>query len=432
MLTRHGQGTALAASLLAVAVSVPAPAGAAGFALFEQGARGMGFAGAFTAQASDPSAIFHNAAGIAFLRGNQLYVGGTVLAPSSTFEGANPFPGAGVTEKTDAGLILPPAAYYTHQLAPDLVAGIGVNVPFALRSRWANPDAFSGRFISQSAELSGFSINPTLAFKLADRLAVGAGLDVRLSSVTLERRVPLVSPFTQRVVDAADLRLESGTATGIGFNVGVLGKLSDSTSVGVAYRHKVKVEYDGSATFSARPTGNAQLDAVIAAGLPAGAQAVTTAVTFPALVSAGLAQRFGPWTFEVDVNWYQWSTFDRLPITFVDRPDLSEVIVEEYGDAFQYRFGLERELTEAWAVRGGYFWDETPSPPASMSPLLPDSNRHGIALGGSWTSGPLRLDAGSWLVLSSQRSTAGTNRDRYEGSYKGRAFTLGVSLGYGF
>jgi long-chain fatty acid transport protein len=432
MLTRPNRSVALAASLLAAALSAPGPASAAGFALFEQGARGMGFAGAFTAQASDPSAIFHNAGGIAFLRGKQIYLGGTLVAPSSTFEGANPFPGAGVTEKSDAGILLPPAAYYTHEIAPDLVAGIGINVPFGLRSRWANPDGYSGRFIAHSAELTGFSINPTLAFKLADRLAVGAGVDVRLSKVTLERRVPLVSPFTQRVLDAADLRLESGTATGIGFNLGVLGKLSDSTSVGVSYRHKVKVDYDGSATFSPRPTGNAQVDAVIASGLPAGAQSVTTAITFPALVSAGLAQRWGRWTFEVDVNWYQWSTFDRLPLTFVDRPDLSEVIVEEYGDSFQYRFGLERELTEAWTVRGGYFWDETPSPPASMSPLLPDSNRHGIALGGSWTSGRLRLDAGSWLVLSSLRSTAGLNRDRYEGSYKGRALTLGISLGYGF
>jgi long-chain fatty acid transport protein len=146
----------------------------------------------------------------------------------------------------------------------------------------------------------------------------------------------------------------------------------------------------------------------------------------------GLAQRFGAWTFEVDVNWYQWSTFDVLPITFTERPDLSEVIVEDYGDSFQYRFGVERELSETWAVRGGYFWDETPSPPASVSPLLPDANRNGIALGGSWTSGRLRLDAGAWLVLGSARSTAGQNRDRYEGTYQSRAFTLGLSLGYEF
>ena len=36
----------------------------------------MGFAGAYVAQAADPSAIFYNAAGIGFLKGKQLYVGG--------------------------------------------------------------------------------------------------------------------------------------------------------------------------------------------------------------------------------------------------------------------------------------------------------------------------------------------------------------------
>jgi long-chain fatty acid transport protein len=194
----------------------------------------------------------------------------------------------------------------------------------------------------------------------------------------------------------------------------------------------VKVDYDGTATFTPVATGNTQLDSMIVSGLPPGSQSVTTSITFPAMASVGLAQSWGRWLFEVDVNWYQWSTFDRLPITFVDRPDLSEVIVEEYRDSFQYRFGLQREITEAWTARAGYFWDETPSPPGSMSPLLPDSDRQGIALGGSWTRGQLRLDAGSWLILSSRRSTAGENRDRFEGSYKGRAITFGVSLGYEF
>ncbi|HVR71363.1 MAG TPA: outer membrane protein transport protein [Vicinamibacteria bacterium] len=432
MPTPSGQSVALAAALLAVSIAGAAPARAAGFALFEQGARGMGFAGAFTAQASDPSAIFHNAAGIAFLRGKQIYLGGTLVAPSSTFEGASPFPGEGVTEKTDAGLLIPPSAYYTHALAPDIVAGVGVHVPFGLRSRWANPAAYSGRFISRSAELTGFALNPTLAVKLADRLAVGAGLDLRFSAVKLERSVPLVNPFTQRVVDAAALDLESDMSTGIGFNLGVLARPSETTSVGLAYRHKVKVDYEGAATFTPTPTGNAQLDALVVSALPPGTQPVTTSVTFPAIASVGLAQRWGRWLFEVDVNWYQWSTFDRLAIDFTERPDLSEVIVEDYGDAFQYRFGLERELSETWFVRGGYFWDETPSPPASVSPLLSDSNRHGIALGGTWNRGRLRLDAGTWLVLGVERSTAGVNRDRYEGSYKNRAFTFGLSLGYEF
>ena len=89
----RGCRAALAAFVVAF---IPSPGQAAGFAIFEQGARGMGFAGAFTAQANDPSAIFHNAAGIGFLKGKQLYLGGTLIHPSTNFTGSAPFPGEGV------------------------------------------------------------------------------------------------------------------------------------------------------------------------------------------------------------------------------------------------------------------------------------------------------------------------------------------------
>ena len=148
------------------------------------------------------------------------------------------------------GVLVPPALYYTHQLSERLVVGSGWNTPFGLHTRWASPDTFTGRFVSQVAELKGFSLNPTVAYKLEDRLAVGAGLDVRFSSVALTRRVPVINPFTETVADAATARLESGTETGFGFNVGVLARPTASLSLGASYRHKVKVDYRGSATFS--------------------------------------------------------------------------------------------------------------------------------------------------------------------------------------
>ena len=65
-------------------------------------------------------------------------------------------------------------------------------------------------------------------------------------------------------------------------------------------------------------------------------------------------------------------------------------------------------LTDTWAVRGGYFFDESPAPPASISPLLPDANRHGFCLGGSWTLGhSCALDAAAWYVRAAERSTDG-------------------------
>jgi long-chain fatty acid transport protein len=422
----------VALAVLVILALVPVPARAAGFALFEQGAKGMGFAGAFTAQASDPSAIFHNPAGIAFLRGKQLYLGGTAVMPSWQFDGTTPFPGEGVHETDSVSVLLPPAVYYSQQFSPRLAFGIGVDVPFGLKTQWADPDRFSGRYISQKAALSGFAVNPTVALKLADRLAIGAGLDVRFSKVTLERRVPAVNPFTQKPVDAADERLVAGTDIGFGFDVGFLAKVSEDVSIGVSYRHKVTVDYSGSASFAPIPTGNAQLDARLLTVLPAESLGLLSSITFPAFASGGLAFHRGDWVLGADVNWYQWSSFQSIPVTFPDRPDLSGAISEEYTNSFQYRFGVERTLNDRWAVRGGYFWDETPAPPASVSPLLPDSDRNGFCLGASWTSGKWRVDAASWLVLAGDRSTEGLNRDGYQGTYKSSAFTLGVFLGYVF
>ena len=422
----------VAVIVLVAALLAPQPAAAAGFAIFEQGAGGMGFAGAYTAQAADASAIFHNAAGIAFLRGRQLYVGGTLIRPSSAFEGAGPFPGAGVVEEQDVGVLPIPSLYYTQRLGPRAAAGIGVHVPFGLKTLWQDPDGFSGRYISTRAELKGFSVNPTVAWQLADRLAVGAGLDVRVSSVALEQRVPSINPFTQAVVDVAAARLESDTGTGFGFNVGVLAKPTEALSIGLAYRHKVNVDYAGSATFTPLPTGSTQLDALVSRTLPAGGVPATTAIEFPGILSGGVAYAWPDWTVEVDVNWYQWSTFDAIVLDFEGRDDLDRVIEEHYESSFQYRLGVERRLGDTVRVRAGYFFDQTPAPPESVSPLLPDSDRHGFALGASWTLGQVRLDAASWYLRSPDRSTEGKSRDRYDGTYSSSALTLGISLGYSF
>jgi long-chain fatty acid transport protein len=423
----------LCAGAAAVAAAGPPPAQAAGFALFEQGAKGIGFAGAFTAQASDPSAIFHNAAGLAFLTGTQVYGGATLVAPTFKFTGAAPFPGPSVRETSDSGVAFPPALYVSHAFSDRFAGGIGINVPFGLKSAWQNPSRFSGRFISTNAELKGFSVNPTVACKLGDKVAVGAGLDIRLSKVVLERRVPVVNPFTQVPFDAAAVRLESDTNTGVGFNVGLLARLTDSLSVGASYRHKVAVDFSGDANFSLLSSGNAQLDQRVAALIPQGALPITTRIEFPAIASFGIAQRWDRWTIEGDVNWYGWSSFDELPLEFEGRPDLSELIVEQYDDSFQFRVGLERRLGQKWAVRAGYFFDQTPAPAESVSPLLPDADRHGIAFGlGFDPAGPWHVDAGTWIIVSPERSTEGVNRDAFNGTYDNHAFTLGVSIGYRF
>lgn len=428
----HRLRAARAARLGLAFCAVPILSHASGFAIFEQGATGMGFAGAYTAQ-SDPTSISHNAAGIAFLKGTQLSFGGTLISPKTDFTGADPFPGSSITETGDAGIIVPPTFDVTHQLSENLVVGFGVHAPYGLRTRWAERDTtFTGRFISKRADLQALSFNPTIAFKLADRLSIGAGVDVRLTKVELDRNVAVFNPFTFKAVDAASVSIKSKRALDFGFNLGVLAKPSEQLSLGLAYRHKVQVDFEGDATFTRLPTGNTQLDAAVGGRLPAGAVPTTTDIGFPALISVGAAYDWEQWTLSAQVDFQQWSSFDELPITFEGRSDLSTVVTEQYENSQIYRVGLERRLNENLSLRGGYYYDKSPVPTASVSPLLPDADRHGICAGFGYRSGKFRVDVANWFVISKERSTEGMSRDHYDGVYKSRAELFSVTLGWTF
>jgi long-chain fatty acid transport protein len=423
----------LAALSLGVLLPAAPQARAAGFAIFEQGARGMGLAGAYVAQTQDASAIFHNAAGIAFLKGKNAYFGATLIAPSSDFAGANPFPGTSVTEQGDAGIVIPPAVDYSQQISERLAVGFGVHVPYGLRTRWANKDTtYSGRFLSKMAELQSFSFNPTVAFKLADRLAVGGGFDVRLSRLELDRNVAAVNPFTFKAQDVAKVNLKSNNEVGYGWNLGLVAMPIDNLSLGVAYRHKVKTDFKGYGDFSRISTGNSQLDAAVALRIPTGAVPVTTQIEFPSLLSIGGSYRWNDWTLAAQIDFHGWSSFDSLPLTFEDRPDLSSVVEESYKNTQIYRLGAEWRMSDTWEFRGGYFYDKSPAPAESVSPLLPDADRHGLAAGATWRSGRWRVEAANWFLLFKERSTEGRNRDGYDGTYKNSAELFAISVGVSF
>ncbi|MGH7751945.1 MAG: OmpP1/FadL family transporter [Gemmatimonadales bacterium] len=157
-----------------------------------------------------------------------------------------------------------------------------------------------------------------------------------------------------------------------------------------------------------------------------------TSITFPGILAGGIAYDWERWTVTGDVVWFNWSTFDRLALTFPDRPPLDQTVIEDYRNIWQFGAGVERRLGEHWAVRGGYHFDQTPVPAESVSPLLPDQDRHGLALGGSCLRERGRVDAGLWHLFLSPRSTEGRSRDHYNGSYDNSALTFGISFGHRF
>ncbi|HSJ75391.1 MAG TPA: outer membrane protein transport protein, partial [Gemmatimonadales bacterium] len=315
------------------------PLSAAGFSIFEQGSKAMGMAGAFTAQADDPSLLFHNVGGLGFVEERQFSAGVTwIHGLEAEFEGANPFPGEGYEAEQEKLSEFPPHLYYVQPINDTWKFGFGVMTPFGLTTEWSDPDQFAGRFLSTKAALTAIDLQPTIGWQISPTFSLGLGAVARISDVELNRNVGSINPFTQRFVDVAKLSLEADYSEGFGFTAGVLHKATDRFTWGLSYRSKIKVEYDGEARLSQVSTGNAQFDALLRTRLPFATDLpVETEIDFPDEASLGLA--FGVTDhllIETDFNYTGWSSFEDVPITFTggatnSLPDTS--LPQEWDDA---------------------------------------------------------------------------------------------------
>src|SRR5215471_10632201 len=166
----------ISAPLAVLAFLTAAPAFPAGFQVMTQDAKAMGMGLAFTAVADDPSAIFYNPAGLGWQKHFEAEIGASFLTKvKGDFDGANPYPGIGITEDQHKTTFVLPTLYVVVPLTNEFNFGLGIFSPYGLGYRWDNAEncggdcatnpvngaaSFSGRFISQTAVIQTADINP--------------------------------------------------------------------------------------------------------------------------------------------------------------------------------------------------------------------------------------------------------------------------------
>lgn len=421
----------LAAALL-VTVALPATTRAAGYAIYEQGAAVLGMAGAGTASVHDASALFFNPAKLVTLPGTQFYAGGNALTVVNSFAGVDPYPGYGVTEKMVTQTFYPPNVYLTHNMGGAFALGLGFNAPFGLGIEWADPARFTGRAIATKADVQGLNGTVTMAHALGAHAAIAAGFDVMFARVNLHQYAQTVVPGGGgAIVDIGTAELNADYQPGYGWNAALWLQPTERTEVGLNYRSRIGVDVDGTVDFTQILTGNPLVDAAAAARLKD--QDVKSTLRFPAIWSLGLAYHPAEaWTFEADFNWTEWSYFKELPIEFQDTPALNKKVEEDYQDSWQLRLGAEHRLPR-FTYRFGYYYDRAAAPVQSVTPLLPDADRNGVALGiGLPLKKSLSLDAYECALFVRRRGTEGQERDNYNGVYKGYVNLAGAALNWRF
>ncbi|HTY42770.1 MAG TPA: outer membrane protein transport protein [Thermoanaerobaculia bacterium] len=419
----------------AIGLLVAGPAFPSGFQVMTQGAKATGMGLAFAGVADDPSAIFYNPAGIGFQDHFAVQGGAAVLGrDSATFVGTNPYPGVGAVGQVQNQVFALPQLYIVVPLTTDLKFGLGIDAPYGLGLRWDVPELWSGRFISQNVVIKTTDINPVLSYRLLPELSIAAGADYRFSGVQLERNTAAVDPFTQAEVDVAHTKLYSDlTSNGAwGYNVGILWKPAPSVGIGASYRSKITVDYDGTATITPRPTGDQVFDQLVATQVPFGVHPVATQIEFPASINTGVGIDFGAgFTVALEADWTQWSDFKALNITFpgTGLPDIDRQT--NWSDSWAYRIGLEKKFG-AWAIRAGYYYDNTPQPTKDVGPLLADNDRNVYTGGFGYNTPTWGVDIGGAYIKLKQRSVTTESTDNFFGIYNETAWAAVADLRISF
>jgi long-chain fatty acid transport protein len=410
----------LKALLLIAVLLIPGTVLGSGYAVWEMGTRSSALGGTMTAHPVDASAIFYNPAGLTSYAGNQLVFNVTGIKPYTEFAGTYPY---GKSERLADALFILPQMYYSHRVSKSLALGVGFYTPYGLAVEWENPETFSGRDIATFTDLKTYFLTPTLSWKPSCMFSVGAGLNVVKGEVHLEQAIVEKLP---NPIDFGTAVITGSSDWSYGFNLGLLVKPHEKITLGLNYKSKIDLTFNGDADF----TPFTGYEAVLPVDGPA-----ATALPLPALYSVGLSANLTEkLRAEFNYNFVYWSEFEELELIFYpDTPvEFSSIIPENYEDSKQLRLGLEYTHCDKTQLRAGWVRDTSPQPSATTGPVLPDSDRTGYSFGsGHKIKDNIHLDTYMLLLFLDDREIR-DNHDDFNGDYHSFTFLFGLGLTYNF
>jgi len=404
-----------------------------GFKIAEQGAKAMAMGNAFAAQADDASALAFNPAGIAFQKGNQIQIGSTtILVPQTQFNGTTKLSGTTqVSEKANRDIFIAPTVYATTSLESiPLSFGLGINSFHPLAKRWDASSEF--RDSIQEISIKPINFQPTVAYRNDDwKLAVAGGLDVTYAQVSLQKMAYAQLPpsLGGSYAELGTLGADA-TGTGYGYNFGLQWKPLSNLSFGAAYRSEIKLDLEGDATYLATTA----LGANPALGLTNKLKSTaSTSITLPDAITLGVAWKpVEQLTLEFDAERTGWSSYNKLELKFQapmaaafnNKPD-----AKNWEDVWAYRFGAQYAVTPKFDLRAGYAYDNSPIPDSTLSPELPDADRHNFSIGSGLHNEFGSIDLAYMWVHWLDRTVANAKQ---AGTFKSDAHLFAVSVTYKF
>jgi len=317
--------------------------------------------------------------------------------------------------------------YYVHSISPDLKAGIGVLGYFGLSQDYG--DSWVGRYYVENNKLQGITFQPSVAYKVTDKLSLGAGLNVMYASLEEEMAINNVG---ERLPDG-ELKIKDNT-WGYGANLGLLYELDKKTRFGINYLSEVKLDFSDTPQFTG--TGPLLTAALRARGLTTAD--IDLSVWVPQMAMFSVYRELNNrWAIMGDVGWQDWSRFGKVDVSINSNNPTSLTTDLNFKDTWHFALGAQYQVSQPWLLFFGAAYDTSSVKTGDMSVTLPMGEAYRFGTGTQYKLNQ-HLSLGlayelCWMGTLDVNQTRGPLAGTVAGEYKDAAIhAFHVALQYQF
>jgi len=363
---------------------------ASGYRVPEQSVNSTALSSAYVANANDVDAAYYNPANMSWFADGMSAMGGLMYInlPAINYDD-NRSPALNGESEVENFLI--PHFFMVSPRYHNFRFGFALTFPAGLAKRWENP--FPKTF-SQEFSMTVAEANPSLSYKISDRLSIGLGIRLLYSKATVKSNgvvtaipagalgggLPSSTEYTRITRDL------DGDATEFGYNLALAFKPIQGLSLAATYRSEVNLDMDGNGTLSA---SNSFPNNLIAGKTYQGSGSVSIPV--PAVLALAVAYSFDKATLEFAYDRTYWSTYKDIDFNYpvnLGHPVLTAAfdnpVAKDWEDVDAFRLGLTYLWNTNLTIMAGCGIDGNPIPDSTLSFDLPDSNAWFASFGGKY------------------------------------------------
>jgi len=382
---------------------------AGGYKIPENSSNSVALIAANVAHASGADTAYFNPANMAFMKDENAIDISLMLVSveASNFKGS----AYGVDDlniESEDGRSVIPSINYVSSKYGDFRFGFSMVVPSGVTKEWSVSPA---KDVAEQFTLEVIELNPTLAYKVNDTLAVALGVRALKSSGIVKS-------------SSSASRDMEGEGFDFGYNLALAYKPTTALEIGVTYRSEVTLSEEGNAKLFMGETKVYDDGSSVEVPLPAQLD-IAMAYTFESKT-----------TLEVVYEKNFWSAYKTLDFNYDNtipellQPSMDNPVTKNWKDTNTIRIGLTQKLDNL-TLMAGFTIDETPVAEESLSFELPGTDSKYISGGLEYQINE-KLNA-NFGILYSVKEDRVVNNDYIQGEFpSGTVYIVSTGIGYKF